>query len=81
MSECIPGNIQFAEVMMQLNVEESHRRAQDERIKRQARAGQEQNRPFYCNMLVSLGQRLSAWGAQLQERYSSADSARMTQSA
>jgi hypothetical protein len=81
MSEYAPGTFQFAERTMQLNVEESHRWAQGERMKRQARAGQEQNRRFYCSMLVSLGQRLSAWGAQLQERYSSADSARMIQSA
>ena len=81
MSEYAPGTFQFAERTMQLNVEESHRWAHGERMKRQARAGRVQKQPFYCSILVALGHRFSIWGAELQERYSSADSARMTQSA
>jgi hypothetical protein len=81
MSEYAPGTFQFAERTMQLNVEESHRWARGERLRRQARAGGAEKPRFYFGFLASMGRRFAAWGAHLQERYSSVDSARITQSA
>jgi uncharacterized coiled-coil protein SlyX len=81
MSEFPPGTFQFAERIMDLNVERAHRDTRIHRLRRQITAGQEGNQAFYHEVLAWLGQRLTRWGERLQERYSTEGSAPRPRSA
>jgi hypothetical protein len=81
MSEYSPGTFQFAERIMDMNVQQAHRAARAEGLCRQARAGALSNRPVYCTALAWLGQRLAGWGKSLHERYGSEGPTSMPQSA
>jgi hypothetical protein len=49
------------------------READMRRLARQAQDAQKRADPFYYEALASLGQQLTRWGEQLQERYSYAE--------
>lgn len=70
MSEFPAGSFQFADRMMDMHVESARREARARRLQRLAASGQPHSQPFYSALLAGLGQRLVAWGASLQERYS-----------
>lgn len=72
MSEFPPGSFEFADRIMNIKVEDARREVQ---ANRQAAALQAGSPPFYCATLARLGHHLAAWGARLQERYSTEDSA------
>jgi hypothetical protein len=63
MSEYAPGTFLFAEQIMDIKVQEARR------YRRQSRAGRATDQRFYFGALAWLGQRLTAWGEDLQERY------------
>jgi hypothetical protein len=46
------------------------RAAAQYRLAREAQAGRERNEPFYASAMHWLGQRLVAWGQDLQGRFS-----------
>lgn len=64
-----PGSFEFAERIMHAKVQEAQREAEAQRLQRQAGAVRARRDHFYCVALAQLGQRLSAWGERLQERY------------
>lgn len=80
MSEFSLGGIYVAEETMDRSVEDAHRWADDRRLRRQVKAEREESSRFYFRLMASLGRRFTSWGEQLQERYSSPDSASMAQS-
>lgn len=45
------------------------------RLVRQALASRERRKPFYCRVLIWLGERLLAWGQNLQKRYEAGSTA------
>jgi hypothetical protein len=71
MSEYPPGSFVFADRIMDMHVEKARHEVQ---ARRQARAVLPESQPLYCAILASLGQRLAAWGATLQERYNTEES-------
>jgi hypothetical protein len=80
MSEYAPGSWQFAERIMDMNVEKAHLQAARHRLWRQAQGDRRTSRRFYFGALAWLGYRLAAWGQRLQARYSSEGSTPMPQS-
>ena len=80
MSEYAPGSWQFAERIMDMNVEKAHLQAARHRQWRQAQGDHQQSRRFYFGALAWLGRHLAAWGQRLQARYSAEGSAPMPQS-
>ncbi len=69
MSGFPPGSFEFADRLMDAKVEQARREVQARRLQRQAGAVEAPSQSFYSAALARLGQRLSAWGAHLQERY------------
>jgi hypothetical protein len=57
------------------------RKAELDRLVRQARAGMDAHRHFYCRALVWLGRELVAWGQGLQQKHGAAAAATMLRSA
>jgi len=74
MSEYPPGSFVFAERIMDMHVEEARREVQTQRLRRQAGAARPRSQRFYGAVLAGLGQQLVAWGASLQEGYSTEES-------
>ena len=81
MSEYPSGTFQFAERIMELNVEQAHRVRESIRLQRQVAAGQRSGQAWYRRALAWLGGHLISWGQRLQERYSTEHPARQAQSA
>ena len=81
MSEYAPGSFQFAERIMDMNVEERRRGTESRRILGRSRTGRRAGHRFYFSALAKLGNRLSAWGERLEERYGTDGSAPVPQSA
>lgn len=69
MSEFPPGSLEFAERIMDAKVQEARHEAEAQRLRQQAGIARARSEHFYGASLARLGQRLSAWGARLQERY------------
>lgn len=74
MSEYPPGSFVFAERIMDMHVEEARHEVQAQRLRRQAGAVRPRSQRFYHAILAGLGQHLVAWGASLQESYSTGES-------
>jgi hypothetical protein len=70
MSEFPLGSFEFEDRIMAAKVQEARREARSRRLQQQAGAGEARSDRFYSATLVRLGQRLSAWGAQLEAHYS-----------
>ena len=81
MSEYTPGTFQFAERIMDMSVQDTHRQVQADRLGRRARARRGRSYRFYSSALASLGCRLTTWGEVLQERHGTDDTASISQSA
>lgn len=64
-----PGWFEFANQIVDMKVQEAQRDAEAQRLQRQAGAVRARRDHFYSVALAQLGQRLSAWGERLQERY------------
>jgi hypothetical protein len=71
MSEYSPGSFVFADRIMDMYVEGARREVKAQRL---ASAARPDSQPFHCAVLASLGQRLAAWGATLQQRYNTEES-------
>jgi hypothetical protein len=70
MSEFPPGSFDLTERIMHQTVAEAHREAHAHGLQRQAAVARGAGHRLCCAILVQVGQRLVAWGAHLQERYS-----------
>ncbi|MCL7452006.1 MAG: hypothetical protein M8467_03050 [Anaerolineae bacterium] len=71
----------IAERSMQQNVQQAHREADRNRLRRLARSARAGSQPFYSHLLTSVGRRLTSWGQRLQERYGHETTARRPRSA
>ena len=80
MSGFPPGTFEFADRIAVLNVEEAHRDARARRLQRQISSGRRGSRALLGDALAWLGQRLTSWGEQLQQRYGTERSVREPQS-
>jgi hypothetical protein len=74
MSEFPPGSFDLADCIMDMHVGRARREARARRLAKEAAGARPHSQPFYCTALAGLGQRLAAWGASLQERYSTEES-------
>jgi hypothetical protein len=74
MSEYPPGSFVFAECIMDMHVEEARHEVQAQRLRRQVGAVRPRSQRFHRAVLAGLGQHLVAWGASLQESYSTEES-------
>ena len=81
MSDHSLGGLYIAERVMDQNVREAHREAEVRRLVHKAKAQGRRSDRFYFGALAWLGQRMTAWGQYLQERYSADGSAPVPQSA
>jgi hypothetical protein len=81
MSEFAPGTFHLAKRSMDQSVAEAHRWAESHRLQRLANAGRQDSQRFYSRSLAWLGDRLSTWGARLQERHATDGSTPTHQSA
>jgi len=81
MSEYSPGVFHFADRIVDQTVRAAHREAESYRLLCKFKAECGRSRRFYFSALAWLGQRLTAWGQHLQERYSTEGSAPVPQSA
>lgn len=75
MSQYPPGTFQFADCIMDMHVDSARREVQARRLGRLAGAARPRGRRWSptilaARMAAGLGRRLVAWGASLQEIYS-----------
>jgi hypothetical protein len=74
MSEFPLGSFEFADRIMDMHVESARQEAQAQRLRRLASARRPGSQRPHSAILAGLGQHLAAWGASLQERYSTEES-------